>query len=1026
MTQLLTRPVRRRPLEPDALALLAARGSNQGDGYSYKIAPDAYALDAPASTEDPEFNDRRQSITFPFAASLGRDRVGDWLDVEGIDTRAHRLYPVAALDHFKWMRWPLGLTEDPDSREYRVWIDEDAGLAWCEVFINSHVKEAEQAFKMFRSKILRAGSIGYRPLRVSKLPADPEQGQLKPGLTLHEVELLETTLAVLPANGDAVRRCLMDGIEGEPLAAGFKSLLAPFASAAPEMVVGGWQTKDTAHKPAGSSEGGQFTSGGGGGAAATTGAQAKKKEKRRGSGGTSAPAPRPSLARRVTSALARHASTIVKAGLGVPKEKLAALYLHVPESMRAPVGNLWHATHAVLMSANAATQALAKRVMEDKGLDEAAVTKLAWQLGAVDLAFQGTMMATAIAAAPVAHGLALAAKAASYCPVASAAYILHASASPGKAMKTIKSAYALLKEKFLDQMRGSAAFAWGAVRNPLTSAVTVGAGHKTAGDWTDEGAALIADAYAAAANPDMWLALFSAAFDDVRDVAEAVEMANACAGEGGSLSGSDSEKTFPGKAADGEVHRFASTQFDLPEPIRSRVLELAAKIPDEDLAEDGREERPHITARFGLHGDDGEDGAAAVRGVVGGFGPVKIRLGGKSIFAGDDFDVVKLDVEGDDLHRLHDALGDLNHIDTHPKYQPHCTLAYVKPGMGKKYIGKSGLEGEEVTLDKLVYSDRERNETEILLKADGKSFTPSTKDAVAPSMSAGDMTTGGAFIGPASFGRGITLHRGRPAILKRIRRKKPGLAVGKTFEPDGKTETAHKPAGSPEGGQFTTGSGGGSSAAGDGGKKPKKAAASKAEPAPHPGSVHGSAVTVKPSKERAWDGKPAPLKTALTKQETGQVGEAVALAYLKSVMGAADARPLNLEMPNAPIDLIEDHAPTEVKAGLAGNSKKAQQWRLTFSKESAKEKALYETMSKEERAAWNAQKQKRIKERKDAMVKVLEKRTGGKVKPRTLTLIVNPDTRTADVYLFDGLHDRIGWAGPETEKAYRGSVKYDG
>lgn len=216
-------------------------------------------------------------------------------------------------------------------------------------------------------------------------------------------------------------------------------------------------------------------------------------------------------------------------------------------------------------------------------------------------------------------------------------------------------------------------------------------------------------------------------------------------------------------------------------------------------------------------------------------------------------------------------------------------------------------------------------------------------------------------------------------------------------------------------------------AGGGAAKKTKPAKNKKGKPAanaPHPGSVHGSTVTVKPSKQRAFDGKtPVKTKTTLTKQETGRVGEAVVLAYLKS-QGHEDARPMNSSATNFPVDMLEDHRPTEVKAGLVSNSRKAQQWRLTFSKESAAEKALYEKMTPAERKQWNAEKQKRIHERKQAVIKQLEKQTGQKVKPRTMTVVINPDTKTADIYEFDGLHDRIDWQSPLAHKSYKASVKY--
>ena len=194
----------------------------------------------------------------------------------------------------------------------------------------------------------------------------------------------------------------------------------------------------------------------------------------------------------------------------------------------------------------------------------------------------------------------------------------------------------------------------------------------------------------------------------------------------------------------------------------------------------------------------------------------------------------------------------------------------------------------------------------------------------------------------------------------------------------------------------------------------------------HPGAAHGSAVKVSPAKTRALSesGEPAVIKNPLTKQETGRVGEAVVLAWLKS-QGFKDARPMNTSQTNFPVDLIEDHAPTEVKAGMASNGRKAQQWRLTFSKESKKEVEMYEKMTPEERSQWNAQKQQRIHERKLAVLKAVEKQTGKKQKPRTVTTIINPDTRTADIYVFDGWHDRIDWQSDMAKKAYKGSVQYD-
>lgn len=186
-------------------------------------------------------------------------------------------------------------------------------------------------------------------------------------------------------------------------------------------------------------------------------------------------------------------------------------------------------------------------------------------------------------------------------------------------------------------------------------------------------------------------------------------------------------------ATTGEVRAFSSTQFNLADAGYSRsqgsplpaLQALTDSIADEDLAVDGREETPHITVKYGLHTNDAED----VRFVVDGFGVVVVRLGSVSIFpaseSGKD-DVVKVDVDGDDLRKLNALVASsLETTDAHPKYQPHITLAYVKPGTGKKYIGKSGLEGQQVSFSRLVFSDHDGRTTELNLMG---SNTPDAGD----------------------------------------------------------------------------------------------------------------------------------------------------------------------------------------------------------------------------------------------------------------------------------------------------------
>jgi 2'-5' RNA ligase len=181
-------------------------------------------------------------------------------------------------------------------------------------------------------------------------------------------------------------------------------------------------------------------------------------------------------------------------------------------------------------------------------------------------------------------------------------------------------------------------------------------------------------------------------------------------------------RTAPAAASAEPPHEFSSTQVDLPADLSDAVLSLARQIPDEDLADDGRDASPHVTLKYGLHGDD----PAAARAALAGEPPVRVRLGKVSVFpASPDrpgSDVVKLDVESADLHRLNGRVAAaVPHTDTYPEYHPHVTLAYVKPGLGQKYAGRADLEGREATIDRVRFSDRHGRCTDLPLGETGGS-----------------------------------------------------------------------------------------------------------------------------------------------------------------------------------------------------------------------------------------------------------------------------------------------------------------
>ena len=179
--------------------------------------------------------------------------------------------------------------------------------------------------------------------------------------------------------------------------------------------------------------------------------------------------------------------------------------------------------------------------------------------------------------------------------------------------------------------------------------------------------------------------------------------------------------------AEASAHNFSTTHVSLPEKIALALIAFGKSIPNSQLSEEGREADPHVTIKYGLHGDDPE----AVRRLLANQGPIVLTLGKTSIFPGvhtegdGKADVLKISVESPDLEKLNGIIKQLPNTETHPVYQPHATVAYLKPGKGQNWDGKSvpGVTGQTVTISSITFSDKDGNETEIPLtgKPDRKS-----------------------------------------------------------------------------------------------------------------------------------------------------------------------------------------------------------------------------------------------------------------------------------------------------------------
>lgn len=177
---------------------------------------------------------------------------------------------------------------------------------------------------------------------------------------------------------------------------------------------------------------------------------------------------------------------------------------------------------------------------------------------------------------------------------------------------------------------------------------------------------------------------------------------------------------------DKEPHSYSCTHIELPPEIAAKVKGIADSIDPADLDAKGREIDPHVTVKYGLDSNS----PAATQKALAGEMPVRFKMGGLKVFPANEkrnSDVLVAHVHSTDLERLNRKVSSATpHVDTYSEYQPHATIAYLKPGAGQKYVTKHGdaLRGMEGMASEVVHTDRMEKPTRIPL--DGVSRAPTT------------------------------------------------------------------------------------------------------------------------------------------------------------------------------------------------------------------------------------------------------------------------------------------------------------
>jgi len=155
--------------------------------------------------------------------------------------------------------------------------------------------------------------------------------------------------------------------------------------------------------------------------------------------------------------------------------------------------------------------------------------------------------------------------------------------------------------------------------------------------------------------------------------------------------------------------------FGFPDMDKVHNLIDPNDLYEEDGEDYGFETEPHVTLLFGLH--KGVP-TSTVEKVLDDRTFYTCKGHNASIFENEKYDVLKFDIEGDGLHEINDELKKQPHTSDFPDYHPHMTIAYLKPGKGKKYIKM--LKGMKYQLPPkyAVYSKPNGTKNKITIKVD--------------------------------------------------------------------------------------------------------------------------------------------------------------------------------------------------------------------------------------------------------------------------------------------------------------------
>lgn len=144
----------------------------------------------------------------------------------------------------------------------------------------------------------------------------------------------------------------------------------------------------------------------------------------------------------------------------------------------------------------------------------------------------------------------------------------------------------------------------------------------------------------------------------------------------------------------------AMVYYDFPE-----LKDIHSEIDEGDLYDEegfDLETKPHCTL---LYGFTGEPDIKEILDIILDYKIPPLTLENISLFENEKYDVLKFDINSEELTEINGKLRDkFDYENDYDEYSAHSTVAYLKPGRGKKYVEKYKGSAFRVEPKEVVYS----------------------------------------------------------------------------------------------------------------------------------------------------------------------------------------------------------------------------------------------------------------------------------------------------------------------------------